>query len=343
MKAEFAWPGGDRPGKLEFKFDVPGRIEEAIKKTLESIFPKLKNNPYQIHSLLPVKTPAGRYCLTGPDGSYFVRISSRLGNPVLEQSIIQFLNERNVNVNPILMTESEHILEGQKFRIDIRPMINGRHFSGSEEDLLNIAAELGKCHSALAEFPKASEVKASARKRFTKLEEACGLISDSLKRDSFEILGGMASWSRKHRDWLEEMTGNFVSDIYKSPDAQTLHGQVHRANVLFRLDDGGAVLFDFEESVNIFAPCEWDLAYFVQRFSLFDDPPPEVIGRRLEVISLGYGKKLPPLVPLMRQAAWYSIAIIFHHFINKGVVTPLEECNKFVRLEEQARRYEGIL
>jgi hypothetical protein len=112
---------------------------------------------------------------------------------------------------------------------------------------------------------------------------------------------------------------------------------------LFRLDDGGAVLLDFEESVKIFAPYEWDLAYFVQRFSLFDDPPPEVIRRRLEIISSGYGKKLPPLVPIMRQAAWYSIAIIFHLFTDEGVVTPLEECNKFVRLEEQARRYEGIV
>lgn len=52
---------------------------------------------------------------------------------------------------------------------------------------------------------------------------------------------------------------------------------------------------------------------------------------------------MPPLAPMMRQAAWFTLATIVDLRISQGVVTPLSECDKFIRLERQARAFEGVL
>jgi hypothetical protein len=113
--------------------------------------------------------------------------------------------------------------------------------------------------------------------------------------------------------------------------------------VVFRSIDGAAVLVDFEESVHVFGPPAWDLAFLVQRFCLCDDPSPSVGLQRLAVVAEAYGGPLPGLATMMRQAAWFSMATIIDLRMSHGVVTPMDEYDKFVRLARQARAFEGVL
>lgn len=113
--------------------------------------------------------------------------------------------------------------------------------------------------------------------------------------------------------------------------------------MVFRSDDGAAVLVDFEESVHVFAPPAWDLAFLVQRFCLCDDPSPSVARLRLSVVADAYGGPLPGLATMMRQAAWFSMATIIDLRMSQGVITPVDEYDKFVRLARQTHAFEGVL
>jgi hypothetical protein len=93
----------------------------------------------------------------------------------------------------------------------------------------------------------------------------------------------------------------------------------------------------------VFAPPAWDLAFLVQRFCLCDDPSPSVALQRLSVVANAYGSPLPSLAGMMRQAAWFTMATIVDLRVSGGVVTPKDEYDKFVRLEGQARSFEGVL
>jgi thiamine kinase-like enzyme len=124
------------------------------------------------------------------------------------------------------------------------------------------------------------------------------------------------------------------------PGAQCIHGQVHPGNVLFD-DSGSAILLDWEEAVYTFAPPDYDLAYFVQRFCLRGEIPDDNWGQLLSTVESVYGK-LPPVAGIMRQLAWFSIAAIVD-FSSRGMAVGLSEYQKFVRLEQQARALVGVV
>jgi Ser/Thr protein kinase RdoA (MazF antagonist) len=152
-----------------------------------------------------------------------------------------------------------------------------------------------------------------------------------------------ATWASEQRAWLAIMAGGFEPRFDELAGAQCLHGEVHPANVLFRAADGTAILVDFEESVHVFAPPAWDLAFLVQRFCLRDNPPAVVRAARLSIVAEAYGRPLPALARMMRQAAWFSIAVILEARISQGLVTPRDEYEKFVRLEQQGQALESVL
>jgi len=79
-----------------------------------------------------------------------------------------------------------------------------------------------------------------------------------------------------------------------------------------------------------------------QRFCLADEPEPAVLGGRLAILRDAYGEALPPLAPMMRRAAWLSIATVVD-LAGGGVVTAESELAKFVRLERQARALDGVV
>ena len=350
LDAEFSWPGGDQPGSPEFEYEPPAAVAEAITRTLAPLFPPAMESGAWLRALQPVTGPVGCYRLVTGNGSWFVRVSSRWRDPALERALTCHLAGRGVNVNPLLVAGARFEWEGQPFRADVRPMIVGRHFDGSSADLESLAATLAACHRALDDWTGAGAVRAAARARSERLTEICDHIVTALKNDAFDEFAEPGSWTAEHvlwadthRDWLAAMTEHFDPQLDRWPGAQCLHGQIHRGNVVFRSDTGAAVLVDFEESIHVFAPVAWDVAHLVQRFCLHDDPPISVARERCSIVSKAYGTTVVGLSEMIRQAAWLSVAAILERHVSQGIKTPLEEYEKFVRLERQTRTYESVL
>ncbi len=341
--AEFAWPGGDRPGRPDFDREPPATVVAAIRRALASSFPPVLEPDARLGALRAATGPAGRYRLETSAGSWFVRVSSRWGDPELERSVTNHLAGKGVEVNPLLVAGRPLRWNGHVFRVDVRPLIVGRHFDGSTDDLRRLGATLAACHGALVGFPGAAAVRAAASARNRRLAEVRDLIAAALKRDALGVFAERAVWAGEHRDWLVAMTEQFEPRLDEDSRAQCLHGEIHPGNVVFRSDDGAAVLVDFEESVQVFAPPAWDLAFLVQRFCLRDDPAPSVGLERLAAVADAYGSPLPGLTAMMRQAAWFSMAAIVDLRMSHGVVTPTDEYDKFVRLARQAQAFAGIL
>jgi len=343
LKAEFAWPSGDSPGNLDFRYEPPGPIIKVLKRALAPSFVPARAPGVRIRALFPSNGPVGRYRLSTQGGSWFIRVSSRFGNPELEKSITDYLVSQGGNVNPLIVAGETLQWNGQSFRVDVRPLIEGRHFNGSSEDLRNLAFTLAVCHHALKDFPRSREISTIASARNQRLAKIRERIAESLKHGKFDLFAEHASWAVAQKDWLAEMVEKFDPHLEERRGAQCVHGEIHLANVLFRARDGAAVLVDFEESVHSFKPPIWDLGFVVQRFCLRDHPLQSVVLERAVVLAESYGSPLPDLAPMMRQAAWSTMATIIDMRIFKGVSTPISEYNKFVRLERQGRSFEGLL
>jgi Ser/Thr protein kinase RdoA (MazF antagonist) len=346
LKAEYGWPEGDRPGALKFKYRRPAPVADAIKRCLPSDLPGLDGPDIRLGALNRSTGPVGSYRIATACGNWFVRVSSRLGNAELERSITAELTARGVNVNPLVVADRRLHWKDDVYRVDVRPMLEGRHFNRSRvysRDLQRLATTLVACHRVLVHSQHTAAVRTAASERNEQLAKIRDLLVEALKRDSFELFGERARWAKHHRKWLATMAERFDPHLDRRPDAQCLHGQVHPGNVVFRSGDGAAVLVDFEESVQIFAPPAWDVAVAVQRFCLANNPALATARQRLAMFARAYGRGMPNLAEMMRQAAWFSIAVILNNCRSHGIVAPVGEYNKFVRLERQTRTYESLL
>jgi len=317
-KAEFAWPEGDVPGSLDFPYELSPSLAQALGRTLAPMFPPAGDKDSRYRALAQNDDPVGRYKLSTKEGEWFVRVSSRWGNPGFEKPLVDHLAARGVAVNPLLVANLKLQWEEQTFRVDVRPLIKGRHFNGSPEDLYNLASTLAQCHRSLQDISEADQVYVTAAARARRLESIRHHITDALASGNFELFAERASWASAHVDWLSQMVEKFDSNLHERPDAQCVHGEIHPGNVLFRIADSVAVLVDFEESVHIFMPPAWDLAFMAQRFCLKDDPTPSIALDRLAAVTEGYGEPLPELAPTMRQAAWFTMAVILDLRISRG-------------------------
>jgi hypothetical protein len=342
VKTELGWPTGDQPGDLRFQHLPSEAIHRAIVQVLSPTFPPARASNVILRSLVPSDEIAGRYCLTTPEGKWFVRVSMWLGNPVLEKSLLDYLTTQQVMVNPFLVAGLTLNWSGRTYRVDIRPLVEGRHFNGSSSDLRHLASTVATCHRALLTFPQSDVIRASAVSRYNHFAEVHDLIALTVKRSDFSIFAEHQEWAVEHRQWLVQMVEQYTPHFDRYPGAQCLHGQIHPGNVLFRSSDQAAVLVDFEEAIYTFAPPAFDLAYLVQRFCLRDNPTPDIRQQRLDTMSAHYGP-LPPLADMMRQLAWYSMAAIVECRVYQGITVPLAEYDKFVRLEQQARTLVGVV
>jgi hypothetical protein len=342
IKTELGWPTGDQPGDLRFLHQPSEAVQTAILRVLSPLFPPAHASKVTLRSLTPSDGIAGRYCLTTPEGEWFVRVSIWLGSPMLEKTLVDYLTTQQVMVNPLLVAGITLDWSGRTYRVDVRPLIQGRHFNGSSDDLRCLASTVSACHKALLAFPHSDTIRASAVSRYNRFSEVHDLIALAVKRNDFSIFAEHHDWAVEHRQWLAQMVEQFTPHFDRYPGAQCLHGQIHLGNVLFRSSDGAAVLVDFEEALYTFAPPAFDLAYLVQRFCLRDNPTPEIRRQRLDIISAHYGT-LPPLADMMRQLAWYSMAAIVECRVYQGITVPLAEYDKFVRLEAQAYALVGIV
>lgn len=342
-KAELAWPTGDQPGSLDFRHPVSEEIVEAIEGALEDFLPSADAGNVLFRALTSTEGPVGRYLVSSAAGQCFVRVSSRHGNPPLEKSITDFLLGQGVSVNPLLVAGHQLQWNRSIYRVDVRPLVTGRHFDGSLSDLESLARTLAQCHRALREFPVSNQVRDLAADRCQRLQQIKESIRNALMSGDWQFFREYSRWALMHQDWLHEMVEHIEPDLHTQAGAQCIHGEVHPGNVIFRSCDGSPVLVDFEESVHLFAPPEWDLAFLVQRFCLRDSPSLDVLDQRLQRVALGYGGPLPELASVMRQIAWFTLATIVDLRISQGTVSPVQEWDKFVKLERQALQYQGIL
>ncbi|MGA9754894.1 MAG: aminoglycoside phosphotransferase family protein [Desulfobaccales bacterium] len=339
-QAELAWPGGDTPGKLRFKGKVADYAAEIIIKALRGVFPDTQIDDHQITALQPTSDIPGRYRFSCKSGDWFVRISARLGHPELEKSVIDHLSASGLTVNPIVAFQLVE-LDGQQFRLDVRPFLRGRHFNGSLDDIARVACHLRMVHRALANFEGAGQIHQIASHQYEGLAGIKDRMAHCLARGNFDFFAEHAEWAREQARWLRDLVEMFDPRLQFSPLAQCIHGEVHPGNVIFS-QEGEVVLVDFEESVHHFTSPLWDLTFLVQRFCLGDDPEEALLRERLSVVAEQYGTSLQGLSLMMRQIAWYSVAMLLHYRLNH-VVSPRSEWDKFVRLERQARTLEHIL
>jgi Ser/Thr protein kinase RdoA (MazF antagonist) len=284
----------------------------------------------------------GRYRLLAGNQAFFARITSRIGDPELEAEVTEHLTKRQLGISQLLLFDSFD-WRGKRYRLDIHPFFNGRHFNGGAQDLYHISESLGRLHRCLEEFEEKGQVRAVAEKRYLQLAQAVEAITDAVKKDSFAIFENAEDWMKGHAEWLEKMSHSFNPFLHLLPDAQCLHGEVHPGNVLLSAQDDRVIWVDFEESIHTYTSPSWDLAFLVQRFCLSDDPCPETVHECLETIQSGYHGKMINLAWMMRQAAWFSMAVLVDQTIRGHIVSPLSEYDKFERLERQADRYEDVL
>lgn len=340
-RAEFGWPGGDRPGEVSFRVPVPADVRSAILNAIEGQLPGIDETA-EIAALAPIDGAIGRYRVLSGNTAAFARVSARIGDSELEQAITGWLRDHGVAVNHLEVAGLPLQYGGHALRVDLRQLLDARHDDGSLDDLHQVAGALAECHRVLRNFPRQADAHARAAKRFEHLETVRNGLAKSLEEQNWAAISHNQAWVKDHQTWLLEMVSCYHSRFDQMPGAQCLHAQVHRGNVLFRRSDNAPVLLDFEEAVQTFAPLTWDLAYFVQRFCLADAPSEEVIRERLSVARAAYGVAVPGLAEMMRQTSWFSMVILVDYH-QRGIVSPQSEFDKFVRLEREAQRLAPVL
>jgi hypothetical protein len=335
-QAEFGWPGGDRPGELRFEVGVTEEVRAALAGVVEGTIGKCG----EIRALTAPDGAIGRYAVSGVDGrEWFVRVSARGGAPGMEQEMTRYLHERGLAVNYLVAAGMRMEWGGETLRVDVRPRVRGRHFDGSITDLQGLAGALAECHRLLRAYPGAGPVRELAGARFAKLAELRERMRAELAARNFAFFCHDESWARAHAEWLGQLAREFEPRCDLLPGSQCLHGQIHQANVLYAPEP---VLVDWEEAVQTYAPVQWDLAYFVQRFCLHDAAGHPEVRVRLGAVRAAYGAALGDLCGMMRHVAWLSAATLVGYH-QRGIESPLAEYEKFVRLEEQARGLGGLL
>lgn len=338
--AEYGWPGGDLPGELLFKHAVEPQAKSVLLSCLREVLPGM---PEEVEMLALTK-PAGivsRYRLAWKGGDWFVRVSAKIIDAPLEQQITGWLVQHGVSVNHVVVAGLTTQYEGEVYRVDVRPFLHSRHFNGSDEDLHAVAVELRKCHDALATFPDVAEVARRSASRFEMLAGIGEQMREALDSGKWNFFCQDEAWSQQHATWLAEMMRSWRPRLDLEPSAQCLHAQVHQANVMFDLENGRAILVDFEEAVQTLAPPVWDIAYFVQRFALQEEDERR-IKNKLGIVRAGYGKESHGVSDMIQQTCWLSMAVLVSYF-QQGIVSPLAEYDKFVRLQRQAWRLSSLI
>lgn len=333
--AECGWPGGDVPGEQAFGFRPPIPVRRWLEEGLQERLGPLS----EVDALADGPGVAGRYRVSAGGQLWFVRVSELWGQPDIETELLGFLKASGVPVNAPLAAGLRLRAGEAAFRVDIRPFLEGaRAFNGGLEDLVALGRSLGLCHRALRDFPGRARIAELAAIRYAGFARWAGWVGEMAGSGKWQAFRELEGWAEEQKEWLLELSTGFSPRFGEVAGAQCVHGEIHRANVLYA--GGRAVLLDFEESVHNHAVPDWDLAYLVQRFCLYDGPAREVLRERLAAVEAGYGCRLPDLRPMMRQLAWMAAVILVELCVQERQVKPAAEYAKFVKLERQARDLE---
>lgn len=336
-EAEFAWAGGDRPRDTAFGHAVG---PEVARRIIEAVPDRLLNpadrEGARLTALAPGGGLVGRYRLQTGAFDAFLRVTARWGAPQREADVVDHLARLGESVNPMLAcgVPVQDPAREHRLRMDIRPMLGaGTHFTGDERELESLGRSLCGVHRALAAYPNAGAIAWQARERFARLQA----LSEGFARNPRAMAEGLEpyrEWIRTNAEWCAaaaaEVGPSLLADV---DDAQCVHGEPHQANVLFV--DGHAILLDFEETVHLYVSPRWDLAFAVQRFVLAGEPDEGERSRRLAALEHGYGAPVFDQFAL-RCVAWTTLLIVFDLWQRQRIRTPLSECDKFMRHEQDA-------
>jgi len=337
---EYGWKGGDVPGELHFEHSLSDASWTGLLiETVQAVFPP-SAGAADLSALQNVAGPAGSYCLSGGDKSWFVRVSSRRGDPELERHLLDFLLEREVSVNPLLMAGAAMEWEGLTYRVDVRPLVVGRHYARTPTDLIAVSEATRRCHDALIDYPRAAQVQRNKAVEAELHTKARGWVDEALVRDEFGVFGERQPWAVSNKDFLRELVEGYEPNQMDLDRAQCVHGEIHPGNVIYD-GDGAAVLVDFEDAPKAFGPVEWDMAYLVQRFCLNHFSGSELRGG-LETVARAYGNRLDDLAGAMRQTCWYCV-IVAVVLATEDTLVPVSEYRKFAKMAKQADRMRSLL
>ena len=334
------WPSGDLPGKLEFNKKVKANIREIILCEVGKLFGAEYIEGSELFSLQNIEGISGVFCLNANKKKHLVKITDRNIFIKQRQDFILYAKSKGASVNEIV-AYSFIIYNDSKYLLEISPFIDGRHYNYKINDLFLIAKNLKLLHQSIQSYQNVDFITKNAKLISEKLISIRDCLKNCLRKNNLSIFFEKVDWAKKNIKWLDEMACCFNPNYYTDPRAQCLHGEVHPANVIIS-NDNKPFFIDFEESMHVYATVEWDLAYFVQRFCLRDNPNSFLLEQRLEVVKNGYGN-FSQLSEMMRQISWYCIAMIIYLRVTHNIKVPRVEYDKFIKFEQQAKSYTGII
>ena len=341
--SENIWSSVDNPDlKPAFKYKVNRNIRDRIIEALPpDVVRKIDtSDETKIYSMSASEHIVGRYCLSNEAiDPLFIRITERISDANLEISLTNYLKEKGASVNEFIAggLSISDPNTGEKYRMDIRPLLlNGRHFSGKDEEIIYLGAGMVRVHQALKKYTQADVIHKNSDDRMKRLSAIAHELEKSPVQFSVDIEPYRA-WIKENSDWLKDMSGStdlfFFTDTDKS---QCIHGEPHPANILFQNND--AIFLDFEEAVHLFVSTAWDLAFITQRFILLSDAPVSKKREQIGLLSESYGSDIFN-TEAMKALNWITLLIIFDLWIERNRSVPLSECKKFKRLAGESERY----
>lgn len=337
--AEYGWLPGRLPGDPHFGRPVSPALSGRLVAAASRMLGWADAAGASLDALGPGRGPAGSYALNRGRDSWFFRVSSRHGHPKLEWDLLRFLASAGLPVNVPVSPPGILKANGRDYRIELRPLLVGKVFSGSSAELVRLAAVVAELHLALRRWPGRSRVRRIATARYRTLEAARLNVAAELRRGKTGLWRERSGWARRRLRPLLALLDEAPLRLDQQPGAQCLHGEVHTGNVLFIRHR--PVLLDFEESVRHFAPPAWDFGFIAQRFAAAPGLPSAECRRRIRILERHGGLGPRQLAAAMRDICRYSLAVLACQRIEERVLAPVAEYEKFLRFAAAAHKLEA--
>ena len=336
IEADMAWDSITRPNEIIFKHKVPESICKLLVSVLiDSPIRKSSIKNFSLASLKPVKDIAGHYCLQIEDKKWFLRITRRKRkNPDIEDIITSYLFKSGIDVVLPILSNLYVRWEGHNYLMSVFPFVEGRHFNGTDNDLVVLSLTVSRMHKILKSLVIGDKIYLAAFDTAKRLAKTKDMIADAIKTKDFYIFYERAKWVEQNCSWLKNMVESFNPYLCAMPDSQCVHGELHLGNVIFSLDGSKAFIVDFEETPDAWFPRSFDIAYVVHRFCLDQNPSRVLLSKRLDIIKHYYGALPHDLKEMMRQVCWYNIALLVDRSARRESISPEGEYDKFVNLEK---------
>ncbi len=340
-EADISWQKTMLPGKIDFRYPVPSDIGAALVNTC-SLSLGLERATISLRALQPGADPAGHYTLAHRGKTWFIRVTRRKRkNPLLEDLAAFHAHNTGVAVSLPAAAGLSLDWKGNRFLVYAFDYIPARHFNGTRADLETIGKATALLHRALRSFKFAPLVKKNAERTERRLRSVSRRLRQSLKQNDFSYFCERASWAKRNRLGLDEMAGSFDPSLCTWPEAQCVHGELHRGNILFRANTAEAVFTDFEETPDSWFAPSFDLAYLVHRFCLAGARNADEASGHARTLAAAYGGFPADLEPMLPQVCWYTLALLFDRSFRRESISPETEYDKFLRLRKNASLYKG--